>query len=298
MDPKQIKDKFDYTDCPLCGSYKRLELGSSSIRSFWDNRIIVPDNITNIVKCKNCDFIYANPRTNETWFLDFPNEYGYKMQLKFEHWHRKILNVVKEKTKSGGNLLDIGCAGGRFVELAKSHGFNSFGFDIDEKFVKYGRDILKLNLKAGKLDDAGYTENFFDVVTLIEVLEHVRDPRQILKSGIKLLKRGGKLFLTVPNFELFYLLNFKLFKTKKDFYFLYPAEHISFWRQSVLIKTLKKEGFKNIEVYFLPGFYDNEKTSKFNRIKNNVFDMVRKAIFYLSCKKINFTAHLFIKAEK
>jgi 2-polyprenyl-3-methyl-5-hydroxy-6-metoxy-1,4-benzoquinol methylase len=98
-------------------------------------------------------------------------------------------------------LLDVGCGNGHFLLVAQRLGWKSYGVEIDTAAAQAARagggEIL--GAQVGELG-ARY-EQFFDVVTLSHVIEHVPDPIATLRHCFRVLKPGGKIWIETPNID-------------------------------------------------------------------------------------------------
>lgn len=103
------------------------------------------------------------------------------------------------KHVTGGNLLDIGCSYGRFISAASSY-FDCFGMDVDPDVVRkagsfgHGKGFVCSRLPCIPFDG-------LDVITMLDVLEHLPDPEAALKSAYDSLKPGGILLIVVPVYD-------------------------------------------------------------------------------------------------
>jgi 2-polyprenyl-3-methyl-5-hydroxy-6-metoxy-1,4-benzoquinol methylase len=100
--------------------------------------------------------------------------------------------------REGGRFLDVGCGGGFLVETARDLGWAAEGTEVSRSAVDFGRG-KGLTIHVGVLADANLPAAAFDAITLMEVVEHVPDPVALLRECTALLRPGGALYLTTPN---------------------------------------------------------------------------------------------------
>tara|TARA_S200000501_G_C20777220_1_gene723271 strand:- start:421 stop:1131 length:711 start_codon:yes stop_codon:yes gene_type:complete len=137
---------------------------------------------------------------NEWWDLDGPFKPLHKfnkIRLDF------IINQISEKPLKDMRILDIGCGGGILCEPLARMGGNVFGIDTSKKAIS----IAKRHAKSKKLKINYFQSeivNFkpelkFDIITCMEVLEHVNNTNSFINSCCKLLKDNGKLIGSTIN---------------------------------------------------------------------------------------------------
>ena len=116
------------------------------------------------------------------------------------------LNFITSKIKlSGARVLDVGCGGGILSESLAKEGAKVTGIDQGANVIK----VAKLHMKESNLDidykQLNIEDYFklnkekFDVITCLEMLEHVPDPSSIIEKCAKLLKPGGTIFFSTIN---------------------------------------------------------------------------------------------------
>ena len=113
--------------------------------------------------------------------------------------------IAERAPLNGSNVLDIGCGGGLLTEAMAKEGARVTGIDMGEMPLQ----IAKLHLHESNLDiryERSTAEDYalqhpgqFDVVTCLEMLEHVPDPSSVINACHTLLKPGGQLFLSTIN---------------------------------------------------------------------------------------------------
>ena len=198
-----------------------------------------------IVKCKFCELIYMNPRFTKEQNRDLYNDKYYYfskrdngLNITKAMGHFKILKNYASK----GKLLDIGCGRGFFLKVADENGWETYGVDISDYACKFIRDKLSLNVSSGDLEDIEFPEKCFDVITLWDALEHIRNPRKLLEKAKKLLKKKGILFIETPN------INSIFYKLYRRYWLGFNPFHLYYFSPQTLEKILQQVGFKIVKL--------------------------------------------------
>lgn len=138
-----------------------------------------------------------------------------------------------------GRLLDVGCAWGGYLWRMQQLGWEVHGVELNARAVAFAQQELGLtSIRAGSIDNLDYPEDFFDVVHLSMVLEHVPDPLKTLSKLGRLLKDNGQLILSVPDIEG---VEARLFKEKS--YTLQVPQHLSHFSPATIRDCLASAGF-------------------------------------------------------
>ncbi|MBU2645557.1 class I SAM-dependent methyltransferase [bacterium] len=157
----------------------------------------------NVLKCKNCSLVFVWPHPPhvelETHYDNgYYDEWISRQKARRQGMWRKRLKKVA-KFKSSGYLLDVGCGEGAFLGLAQKKGWQVSGTEISAFAARYASEALNTDIFCGDLLSAHFKENYFDVVTMWHVLEHVDDPKKYLSEIQRILKPDGLFVLAVPN---------------------------------------------------------------------------------------------------
>ena len=184
--------------CTVCGSKESTLLFSKN-----DCHQVVE---LSIHRCNACKNIYLG-RYNEEYVDDLYEYYQkYKGKSREELFseqtklsYRKVLNFISQHT-SGRSILDVGCGKGDFVHTALSDGWNIQGIELARPAVEiaqsFGLPVNQLDFFSEVIKPASY-----DVVTMFEVLEHLPDPVSFLRRAQNVVRPGGLVYLTTPNFR-------------------------------------------------------------------------------------------------
>lgn len=190
--------------CPLCKSGHFLNHKEITDYSVSKQTFIV-------CKCMQCELLFTNPRPNEDEigpYYDFPDYFSHEDKARnLTQW---IYNQVRkyslsqkikliESFSETGRILDYGCGTGQLLFEAKINQWRVAGIEPNEKARSQANSKLG-NKVVANLNDLK-KDQYFDVITLFHVLEHIHDLRKTVKTLLKHLKDDGKLFIAVPNHE-------------------------------------------------------------------------------------------------
>lgn len=208
-----------------------------------------------ILECPNCklEFIYNQPSFDEIKNI-YSNEY-YK-SWGMENGENNEVALMKKSTfrnmlkkilpyKKSGNILDIGTASGFLLEEAKKIGFEPYGVELSEYSSsiakqKFGND----RIHNGTIETSNFPENFFDLITMTDLLEHIQKPIEMLEICRKMLKQystgGGYIMITVPDTTSF---THNIMRSK---WTQYKLEHLFYFNKNNFEIMAKNTGFEII----------------------------------------------------
>src|SRR5208282_4208268 len=137
-------------------------------------------------------------------------------------WLRTLL---KYKTPPG-RVLELGSAHGGFVALLRWAGFDARGLELSPTVAEFARVTFEVPMLVGKIEKQGVEKGSLDVIALMDVLEHLPDPRTTMSHCLKLLKADGLLLIQTPRYPEG--LSYKAMLANRDPFFdlLKPDEHL------------------------------------------------------------------------
>src|SRR5439155_267460 len=179
-------------------------------------------------------------RANDLWVDVLLSERQLELdRAKFE----EILDEL-EPYRGDGRLLDVGTSIGLFLRLALDRGWDAVGNEFGERAREVARERFGIEVTDAPLDALDVEPASFDVVTLNSVLEHVNEPRRMLRDCAALLRPGGVLFVIVPNVES--LACRVLHERAATFD---GRNHLVYFSPSTLARMLDSEGFEVVETH-------------------------------------------------
>jgi SAM-dependent methyltransferase len=167
-----------------------------------------------LVRCR-CGFVFVNPRPDPASIArmyDDPDYYthGYNLGVETENYFLRKDELVAQYERTArelsaelggaGELLELGSAGGFFLEGARRAGFTVRGVELSPQAYEYSRRELGLDVYHGQLEEAPFPPASFDVAYADNVLEHTTAPERVLERLRELLRPGGHLVVIVPSY--------------------------------------------------------------------------------------------------
>jgi 2-polyprenyl-3-methyl-5-hydroxy-6-metoxy-1,4-benzoquinol methylase len=219
--------------CPTCGSPQaRQELEKDHMR---------------LVRCETCDLVYVSPTFDEAHYKsvyaspeyqDIVRDLGIKShEYRVARFGAERVSLMARHLSVGRpRYLDIGCSTGFVVEAGREAGWDATGIDLNPSAIEFGR-TRGLDLRAVALEDADFTPSGFDAVSLFDVLEHLLEPVRTLRACIRLLKRGGILFLYVPNYD-----SASRLLMGSNAHFIWPTHHLNYYTPATIRDLMAREG--------------------------------------------------------
>jgi 2-polyprenyl-3-methyl-5-hydroxy-6-metoxy-1,4-benzoquinol methylase len=170
-------------------------------------------------------------------------DYTNNPELVRRYYHRErtkyIERFVPDKmSRSSTRVLDIGCGSGVFLATLRDRGLQVQGQDLAPRAVAMGKDALHIDLRSVPLRDCDFAHSF-DVVTCVDVIEHWRDPRALVRMIRALVETDAGVIIRTPNHS-----SWLRAVTGSRWLWYMPPAHIHHFTPKSLSLLLTQEGFR------------------------------------------------------
>ena len=193
------------TKCPWCDSEKTQMY-------LWVKDLFLTGEAFEIHECLKCGLLFTEPRPDassigkyyqsEEYYSHQENKSGFIPKI-YESVKKVNLRHKRKLATKGlkvGTMLEIGCGVGDFLHEMEQKGWKCTGIEPSEEAKAIAKNRVKANiLNPGEL--ASLKDESFDLITMWHVLEHVDNLKEEVMHLQRLLKKGGRLVLALPNFK-------------------------------------------------------------------------------------------------
>lgn len=205
--------------CNLCGSglFSQLYYSQDMLHSISGK--------FKVVRCQNCSLTFLDPKLSSQELRKYypRNYYAHESPSSpvfFTKARRYLINrhysqdlfskflslLIKvpgiPSLEKKGKIMDMGCGNGETLDIFQKLGWEVYGVEFDDQAVKLARKRGLRDVVLGSFERLkDYPDNFFDVIRLYHVIEHLGDPSLCLKLCQRKLKTEGELIIGTPNFE-------------------------------------------------------------------------------------------------
>ena len=217
--------------CTLCGTIARIWLIKNGHR---------------VYTCPACRLAFVHPLPGtleglygEDYFAGAEEGFGYvdydADKEPMVGAFLKYLAIIRQYRLTATSLFDVGAATGFFLDVARKNGFAVAGVELSEYAAAAARQ-KGIAVATGTLSEA---EGSYDVITMLDLIEHVPDPRAELKNAHSLLASGGLLVINTPDRGSPYA---KLMG--KGWHLIVPPEHLYYFNRRNLAQLLAECGYR------------------------------------------------------
>jgi len=233
--------------CFICGNCESIPKGSIGTYA--------------LKECSHCGLQFIEPVPDQKRLKEIYSEY-YKAwgiensEKEVSHMKKKTfydyIEAIREYAPTG-RLLDVGCATGEFMATAQENGYDAYGVEISP----YGIDRCKAlfgeeKIIAHNLGKGDFPPDFFDVITLADVLEHIREPKPFIETVWHILKPSGVLMIVTPNTSswLKKVMGKNWPHYKEEHIYYYNSSNISNFSPNLFDKVVLNSAYKTLTLKY------------------------------------------------
>jgi len=232
--------------CAVCS-----ETDPSAFRIWFDGYI-------KLYKCRSCGFVAQFPGPGRfTIVTDYQDFYTMDFLDKGRQFMDPQRSVVFEdivdritKIKPRGTLLDVGCGDGHFLSIAAKRGLSCHGVEDCVPMARYTAAKTGAHIVEGQYCREMFPAEQFDIITMIQVVEHIPAPAEALKAAKHHLKPDGILVVEVPSLHSPHFLAYRWTGIKT---FVKPPDgvircHVGYYTPDTLRLLAKTCGFTTVSL--------------------------------------------------
>jgi 2-polyprenyl-3-methyl-5-hydroxy-6-metoxy-1,4-benzoquinol methylase len=230
-----------------------LEVVECNLCSGTDTKPFAQRDGMQLVQCNNCGLVYVNPRRDAESIYQHYNsdqssriQYYLDVEIADRRTFNEILDLAEQLVPQRGTLLDIGPNIGTCLALAHERGWIISGVEINADAARYCYEQRGLNVIAGALDANTYPDNSFDIVLMGDVIEHLRDPLDLMRVVGRILKPGGAVIISTPDIAGWAA---RLLQIK-------PEEHLYYFSPATITRLLRQAGLDVVGVKCLDRYHN------------------------------------------
>jgi len=212
--------------CPACNDGATRHWGKKFACELW--------------RCRRCGAIFcvksSDSTDSRTLYERYHDAARFSLAPTVEASLERLASLA-ERARVTGRWLDFGYGEGGLLEVAQRRGWACYGVEISRSMLDYG-SRKGWTVTSDPRGDPRLVDGTFDVVTMIEVLEHVADPVCLLSDAARWLRSGGLLYVTTPNARG---LNCRILG--RAWSVVCPPQHLILWTPRALCVALARAGF-------------------------------------------------------
>lgn len=205
-----------------------------------------------VMQCRDCGIgymeafpanlgdVYSHEGYNDTQETNYLHNVDYRKK-RFAMERLTIIRRHITKAAIDTRLLDVGCGTGWFLEVAMQEGFVAYGLELGKEIAAATSKRLKIKVFTETLQEMPVSEKF-DVITLFDLLEHVPDPKAVLRSVREHLNPGGIALIFCPNLDS---VGMRILQERSSL--VMPAEHLFYFTPKSLRRLIEQTPLEVVE---------------------------------------------------
>jgi 2-polyprenyl-3-methyl-5-hydroxy-6-metoxy-1,4-benzoquinol methylase len=200
-------------------------------------------------RCSGCGLLSSDPIPTtaeiETHYRDKLARGNYAIGLRYAEQYRRVHAEIADwiDPRPGARILDIGSFTGTLLEILLERGADPYGLELQPEAVAIANERLGGRVFQADVHGTSFPAGPYDIISMIAVIEHVVDPRQMIRRARELLVDGGRVYIETPNAG-----SGVARALGRAWPPLAPVEHIHLFSARALRMLLEQEGFDDIRV--------------------------------------------------
>jgi 2-polyprenyl-3-methyl-5-hydroxy-6-metoxy-1,4-benzoquinol methylase len=181
---------------------------------------------------------YANAEYDHGLYRDYVKA----REMKLAHFKSRMKSI--SSCIPTGQLLDVGCSCGYFLEVAAEQGYEVTGLEFSEVAVAAAHPSVRTRIIRAGLDKLSADhERRYDVITAFDIIEHLDSPKQFLYDASRLLRPGGAIVISTPDAD--HVLRYVM---KSRWPMLQAMQHLTIFSKRALRLAMEEVGFQEISL--------------------------------------------------
>jgi SAM-dependent methyltransferase len=228
----------DYRLCPRCGTL----VTSAPLAQDIDR---VHDEQSDLY---GANYFFERARAQS--FPDLAERAHQDLSERCVHWLKALLAHRPPPAAT----LEMGCASGAFVGLLAAAGYAASGQDLSPAVTALAHEAFGVPVLTGTIEDQGLEAGSIDVLILMDVVEHLRDPVATLSAALRALRDDGVVLIQMPCFDP--ALTYAQLRSANHAFLalLQPDEHLYLFSRASATQMLRGLGLGYVQ--FVPAFFD------------------------------------------
>src|SRR6516164_7467916 len=260
-----------------------------------------------LLRCSSCGFMTADVALSSTELRALYGEryfrgeeyrdYSAERPTLEKHFRARLNQLLKHIPEARSkHLLEIGCAYGFFLDLAKEYFASVEGVDVASHAIRYANEHL--NVTATEADFLDYTpRNSIDIVCMWDTVEHLQSPHAYIEKLARMLSPGGIVALTTGDIgSIVARLRGRRWRQ------IHPPTHLHYFSRRTLTELLRLQGFRVLEARAC-GQYRTLDTMAYvtlviKRNRQGLYEMLKKTGLLRFSLYLNLYDIVYVIAEK
>lgn len=264
-----------------------------------------------IVRCNTCGLIYVNPQPSSEELEGIYSAYdsGDQWRSGEEHFNRTVTRTIL-RFKRRGAALDLGCGSGNFLRCLRTAEFQVFGVEPSRTGSEYTKSVHGIEVFQGTIESYLVSDlaqcRHFDVVTLLNVLEHLKDPSNALRKLHHVTNENGILVIVVPDARLHALIGevrrtlgfkdpFWMDTVRHPLVAIDPPHHLCSFEPRTISELLLRCGFRSVYVRNAPVVFNDD---RWKNVAKVLLHAASEALYWLTFRRLVLGYSTLIVCQK